>query len=112
VRASVKKSIINCEPVRVLGLAHLISNEGLNLHYNCRNSIMVEQGINYPMEHQAWLRVRRIGQRQTQRTTQLVNLNRIDRLIENTQQMKQSRMLYMLGVLLNAAHEDLDLDAD
>jgi hypothetical protein len=73
---------------------------------------MVEQGINYSMEHQAWSRVRRIGQQQTQHTTRLVNLTTIDRLIDNTQRMKQSPMLYALGVLQNAAREDIDLDAD
>jgi hypothetical protein len=64
------------------------------------------------MEHQAWSRVRRIGQQQTQRTTRLVNLTTIDWLIENTQRMKQSPMLYALGVLQNAAREDIDLAAD
>jgi hypothetical protein len=64
------------------------------------------------MEHQAWSRVRRIGQQQTQRTTRLVNLTTIDLLIENTQRMKQSPMLYALGVLQNAAGEDSDLDGD
>jgi hypothetical protein len=64
------------------------------------------------MEHQAWPRVRRIGQQQTQRTTRLVNLTTIDRFIENTQRMKQSPMLYALGVLQNATSEDIDLDAD
>jgi hypothetical protein len=73
---------------------------------------MVEQGINYSMEYQAWLRVRRIGQQQTQSTTRLVNLTTIDRLIENPQRTKQSPMLYTLGVLQNAACGDLDLNVD
>jgi len=47
-----------------------------------------------------------------QRTTRLVNLTTINWLIENTQLMKQSPMLYALGVLQNAASEDIDLDAD
>jgi len=111
-RASVKKSFINRGQVRVLVLSYLTSNEGLNIHYNCQNSVMVEQGINYSMEHQALSRVRRMSQQQTQRTTRLVNLSTIDRLIENTQRMKQSPMLYALGVLQNAASEDIDLDAD
>jgi hypothetical protein len=64
-RASVKKSFINRRQVRVLVLSYLTSNEGLNLHYNCRNSIMAEQGTNYSMEHQASWRVRRIGQQHT-----------------------------------------------
>jgi len=50
-RASVKKSFINCRQVRVLVLSYLTNNEGLILHYNCRNSVTVEQGINYSMEH-------------------------------------------------------------
>jgi len=73
---------------------------------------MVEQGRNYSMEHQAWSRVRRIGQQQTQPTTRLVNLTMIDWLIENTQRMKQPPMLYALGVLQNTASEDIDLDDD
>jgi len=64
------------------------------------------------MEHQAWPHVRRIGQQQMQRTIRLVNLATSDRLIENTQQMKQSPMLNVLGVLQNAASEDIDLDGD
>jgi hypothetical protein len=64
------------------------------------------------MEHQVWSRVRRIGQQQRRRTTQLVNLATIDLLIENTLRMKQSPMLHRLGVLQNTAREDIDLDAD
>jgi hypothetical protein len=111
-RAALNKSFINGGQVRVLVLSYLIRNKGLNLHYNCRNSVMVEEGINYSMEHQAWSCVRRIGQQQTKRTTWLVNLTTIDRLFENTQRMKQSPMVYGLGVLQNAASEDIDLDAD
>jgi hypothetical protein len=33
-------------------------------------------------------------------------------LIENTQQINQSPMLYALQVLQNAASEDIDFDAD
>jgi hypothetical protein len=110
--ASVKQSFINRGQVRVLVLSYLTSNEGSNLHHNCRNFVMVEQGINYSTEHQAWSCVRQIGQQQTQRTTQLENLTTIDWLIDNTQQTKQSPMLYALGVFQNAASEDIDLDAD
>ena len=110
-RASVQKSCINLGQLRVLVLSYLTSNEGWNLYYNCRNSVMVEQGIKDPMEHQAWSHVRQMGEQQTQRTAQLVNLATINRLIENTQRMKQSPLLYALGVLQNAAHEDIDLDA-
>jgi len=111
-RTSVKKSFINRGQVRVLVLSYLTSNEGLNLQYNCRNSVMVEQGINHSTEYHAWSRVWRIGQQRTQHTTRLVNLTMNDRLIENTQRMKQSPMLYALGVLQNAASEDIDLEAD
>jgi len=112
VRASVKKSFINCRQVRVLALFYLTSNKGLNLYYNWRNSVMIEQGINYSMEHQAWSCVRRNNQQQTRCTTRLVNLAMIDWLIENTQRMKQSPILYVLGVLQNIASEDIDLNAD
>jgi hypothetical protein len=73
---------------------------------------MVEQGIYYSIEYQVWSRVRRFVQQQTQRTTGLVNPTTIDPLIDNTQRMKQSPMLYALGVLQNAASEDVNLDAD
>jgi len=72
--AFVKKSFINHRLVRILVLSYLTSNEDLNLHYNCLYSVMVEQGINYSKEHQAWSRVQRIGQQQTQLTTWLVYL--------------------------------------
>jgi len=76
-----------------------------------RNSVMVEQHINYSIEHQAWSRIRQINQQQTQRTTRLVNLTRIDQLIENTQ-LNPSPMLYSLRVLHNARSEDINVDAD
>jgi len=47
-----------------------------------------------------------------QRTTWLVYLATINWLIENTQWMKHSPILYALGVPQNAANEDIDLDAD
>jgi len=50
------------------------------------------------MQHQAWLRGWQIFQQQTQHTTRLVNLTMIDHLIENTQQMKPSPMLYAQGM--------------
>jgi len=73
---------------------------------------MVEQGIHYSLEHWAWSHVRRIGQQQTQRTARLVNLTTINLLIENTQRMNQSPMLYALGVLQNEASEVINLNAD
>ena len=72
---------------------------------------MVEQRINYSMEHQPWSRVGRIDQQQMQRTTRFLNLTRIDRLIENTQ-LSPSRMLYSLRVLHNAPSEDINVNAD
>jgi hypothetical protein len=111
-RASVKMSVINHGQMRVLVLSYLTSDEGFNLHYNCRNSVMVEKGINHSMEHQVWSRVRQIVKQQTRRTTRLVNLTTVDWLIKNTQRMRQSPMLCALGILQNAAREDVDLDAD
>jgi len=73
---------------------------------------MVEHSIKYSMDHQAWSHVQQIGQQQTLQTTRLVNLAMIYRLIVNSQQIKQSQMLYVLGVLRNTASEDNDLDAD
>ena len=106
---SVKMSFINHGQVRVLVLSFLTSNEGLNQQYNCQNSVMVEQVINYSMEHQGWLLAGRIGQQQVQHTARLVNLAMIDWLIENARWMKQSPMQYALRVLQNAASEDLDV---
>ena len=98
--------------MRVLVLSYLTSNEALNLYYNCRNSIMVEHGTQYSMEHQAWSCVWRIGQLQTQHTTRLVNHTMIHLLIENSLRMKQSPMQYALGVYQKAPSEAIDLDAD
>ena len=42
---SIKNSFINHRQVRVVVLIYLTSNECLNLHCNCQNSIMVEQGV-------------------------------------------------------------------
>jgi len=64
------------------------------------------------MEHQTWSHVRRIRQQQVQPTYWLVNFTAIDWLIENTQRMKQSAMVYEQWVCENAASEQIDLDAD
>ena len=111
-RGSVKKSFINGGQVRVLVLSYLKSNQGLNLHYSCRNSIIVERGIDCSMEHHEWSRVRRIGQHRTQRKTRLMSVATIDRSIEISHRIKQSPMLYALGVLQNTACKDIDLNAD
>ncbi len=55
---------------------------------------MVEQGLNYAQEHQAWSRVRRIGQTQTQYTERLVNVDTIDVMIEASQRNRQNPMMY------------------
>ena len=104
-RSSIKKSFNEPGGVEVLILSYLTSNEGLNLHPQCRNSVMIEQGHNYAMEHQAWSRVRRIGQNHPQFTTRLINLDTIDLLIEDAQRRKQSPMLYAFGILADADSE-------
>ncbi|KAF8538320.1 hypothetical protein BDD12DRAFT_885405 [Trichophaea hybrida] len=78
VGTSIKEKFIQKDGVRVLVLSYMTSNEGLNLHYNCQNSIMLEQGVNYAMEYQAWSRVRQIGQKYTLYTHRLVNMTTID----------------------------------
>ena len=80
--------------VEILVLLYLVSNEWLNLHPCCHHSVMVEQGVNYSMEHQAWSRVRRIGQCHKQVTEWLVNFDTIDLLIEEAQHLKQSLILH------------------
>ena len=105
-RSSIKQAFNGPGEVEILVLSYLTSNEGLNLHPQCRNSVMIEQGHNYAMEHQAWSRVRRIGQKNTQFTNRLVNLDTIDLFIENAQRMKQSPMLYAFGILTDANLED------
>lgn len=87
--------------VEILVLSYLVSNEGLNLHPCCHHSVMVEQGANYSMEHQAWSRVRRIGQSHKQVTERLVNFDTIDLLIEEAQRLKQSPMLHAFGVMVD-----------
>jgi len=73
---------------------------------------MVAEGLNYSIQHQAWLRVQRIGQQQTKCTTQLLNLTPIDRFMEYTQPMWQSPILFWLRDLQTTATEDIDFDAD
>jgi hypothetical protein len=108
-RDRLKERFNRFDDIDVLVLSYLCSNEGLNLHYRCHNSIMVEQGISYASEHQAWSRVRRIGQRFIQRTERLVNLDTIDVLIENAQRDRQAPMLYALGVMERFG---VDVDSD
>lgn len=60
---------------------------------------MVEQGLSYSSEHQAWSRVRRIGQKMEQNTERLVNLETIDALIERAQRDRQSPMLHAFGIM-------------
>jgi len=64
------------------------------------------------MEHQAWSQVHCVGRQQTQRTTGLVKLATIDRLIEQTQRIKHSPILSTLGVHRNTGSMDSDVDAD
>jgi len=45
-------------------------------------------------------------------TTQLVNLTILNWLIEHTQSMKHSSMLYTLGVYLHGASDDIDLTTE
>jgi len=82
--AYVKKPFINHWQLPVHVVSYLTRITDMNLHNNCRNSVMVEQGLNIEMHHQAWLYVRRIGQQRTQCTPHLVYLTMIDLLIENT----------------------------
>ena len=43
--------------VNVLVLSYISSSEGLNLHHQSHHTILVDQGKDYAMEHQAWSRV-------------------------------------------------------
>lgn len=102
------KTKFNTGPeINVLVLSYLCSNEGINLHYKCSNSIMVEQGLSHSSEHQAWSRVRRIGQKKEQHTERLVNVQTVDMVIEQAQRTRQSPMLYAYGIM-----EQFDATAD
>jgi superfamily II DNA/RNA helicase len=81
------------------------SQEGLNLHRDCHVSIHVEQGASYALEHQAWSRIRRIGQTKEQQATRIINLETIDLLIENSQRNKQNPMFYAFGIIDKLARE-------
>ena len=87
--------------VEILVLSYLVSNEGLNLHPCCHHSVMVEQGANHSMEHQAWSRVRRIGQSHRQVTARLVNFDIIDLLIEEAQRLKPRPIVHAFGVMVD-----------
>ena len=85
--------------IEVLVLSLVTSTEGLNLHPQCSRNIFMEQGVNHSSEYQAWSRVRRIGQRDVQSTTRIVNMETIDKTIERAQLLKQTPMLYAFGAL-------------
>ena len=85
-REAIKHQFIATDNLDVLVLSYITSsNEGLNLHYRCHHNIMIEQGLNYSQEHQAWSRIRRIGQTHVQYTEHLVNLDTVDVMIEASQ---------------------------
>ena len=97
--------------IDVLVLSYLTSNKGLNLHPVCCDNIMLEQGINYAQEHQAWSRVRRIGQKLAQRTERFVNLETIDSMIETSQRERQNPMLHALGIMENIPDKSIEAGA-
>lgn len=70
----------------VLVLSYRCSNEGIN---RGSNTILVEWGVAHPSEHQAWSRVRQIGQT-TSKTQRLINLETIDMLMERAHRERQS----------------------
>ncbi|KAF8535100.1 hypothetical protein BDD12DRAFT_808837 [Trichophaea hybrida] len=108
-RASIKEKFIQNDGVRVVVLSYMTNSEGPNLHYNCRNSIMLEQGVHYAMEHQTWSCIRQIGQKYNQYTHRLVNMATIDRLIEAAMRLKEQLVLNAFGVIPKAV---TDVDAD
>jgi len=77
VHTLLRKSFINCGKVRVPVLSYVTSNDDLNLHYNWRYSIIVEQGIHYWMERQAWSCVRWIAQHWIQHMPSSVKKNSV-----------------------------------
>jgi hypothetical protein len=97
--------------LNVLVLSYITSNEGLNLHPQCHHNIMVEQGVNYAQEHQAWSRVRRIGQTKLQITERLVNLETVDAMIERSQRERQNPMLHALGIMDNIPDKTIQAGA-
>lgn len=98
-RDRLKEAFNRGDDLKVLVLSYITSNEGLNLHHRCHHNIMVEQGISYASEHQAWSRVRRIGQQFRQETTRLVNLETIDITIEQAQRERHNPMLHAFGIM-------------
>jgi hypothetical protein len=98
-RADIIKRFTKQGGTQVLVLSYLTGNEGLNLHESCYTCIMLEQGANHASEHQAWCRIRRIGQTQVQKTYRLVNMDTVDRAIELAQRNKQTPMLYAFGFI-------------
>ena len=111
-RESIKVEFITpAGSVEILVLSYLVSNEGLNLHPCCHHSVMVEQGANYSMEHQAWSRVRRIGQSHKQVTERLVNFDTIDLLFKEAHRLKQSLMLHAFGVIVDCG-ADIETSQD
>ena len=111
-REELRKQFIDPQgSLDVLILSYLTSNEGLNLHPQCCHNIMLEQGISYAQEHQAWSRVRRIGQKQIQKTERVVNLETIDSMIERSQRERQNPMLHALGIMDNIPDKTVEAGA-
>lgn len=108
-RERIKHEFNTSDNISVLVLSYLCSNEGINLHYQCWNTIMIEQGQSYSSEHQAWSRVRRIGQKNVQHTERLININTVDIIIEKAQRDRQSPMLYAYGIMEKAGNVDSGL---
>lgn len=85
-------------------LSYLTSNEGLNLHPRCYTSIHVEQGTSHSSEHQAWSRVRRIGQGHEQEAVRIINTDTIDRQIEHSQCTKVNPLMEAMGAVKRAGN--------
>ncbi|KAF8537267.1 hypothetical protein BDD12DRAFT_888148 [Trichophaea hybrida] len=108
-RASIQDMFSQQDGVWILVLSYMTSNMHLHLHHNCQNSIMLEQGVNYAMEHQPWSCVLRICQKYNQYTHRLVNMATIDQLSKVAMRLTQQLVLYVFGVISKAS---ADVDAD
>lgn len=84
---------------QVLCLSYRTSNEGLNLHEDCCNTVLMELGNSSSQETQAWSRVRRIGQTKSQTTLRLINSDSSDAKHEETLKQRANPTHIALGIL-------------
>jgi hypothetical protein len=98
--------------ISILVLCYGSSSEGLNLQSRCSNTILLEQGSDYTNEHQAWSRVRRIGQPTPQETLRIINPETVNTLAEHAQKLKKTALTHAEALFKTGRFNPLPYDMD